>query len=177
MSSWLGITHPGMADQVPTVQPVESQDVQPPAGEPACLVVGFDHRPAAEAALLRAAELATLMHADLHVVHVVDVADAGPDPDAADWEDQVARCVEAERRRASELLADFPGHWTYQTHRGQPSRVLSNVANQKHAHMIVVGARRTGLLSTILGWFGHSVVSQLAGRSSRTPVLLVGPRR
>lgn len=177
MSNWLGISRPGSRDDGRTLEPVQVPVRLQREGERPCLVVGFDHRPNAEAALRWAAELATPLQADLHIVHVVDIADAGPDPDASDWEAQTTRCVEAQQHQASEMLADFPGHWTYQTRRGQPSRVLSNLANEKHALMIIVGARRTGILSTIAGWFDRSVASQLVQKPLQVPVLLVGPGR
>lgn len=174
MSDWLGITRPGLVDRGATPQRVAASSDRP-VEPPACLVVGFDHRPASEGALRRAAEFATLLRADLHVVHVIDIADVGPDPDAWDWEAQTSRCVEAEHRQASEMLTDFPGIWTYKTRRGQPSRVLTNLAKEKQALMIVVGARRTGVASPITGWFGRSVANQLVHRSDQIPVLVVRP--
>ncbi len=50
------------------------------------IVVGVNRDPASQEALIVAADLARRLHAHLHVVHVVDLADYPIDPDASDWE-------------------------------------------------------------------------------------------
>lgn len=174
IKDWLTPSRPGSGeDQGPAIRLVRSTADSASDAHTPCLVVGFDRRPASRAALRRAAELATVLAADLHVVHVVDVTDVDPDPDAADWETQLEQCLETEREQATQILSDFRGRWTYQMRHGPPSRTLASLASEEQALMVVVGARRHGPMSTISGWFDRSVSAQLVQRPLSRPVLVV----
>jgi nucleotide-binding universal stress UspA family protein len=78
------------------------------------LVLGHSRHASADLALHFAVDLAQRLHADLHVVHAVDLFDYPVDPDAADWEQQAHRALAEQRRRVEAALADSSLSWTYQ---------------------------------------------------------------
>ncbi|WP_204761513.1 universal stress protein [Lentzea nigeriaca] len=141
-----------------------------PAGA-AVLVVGFDDQAASLAALRTAADLARRLHADLHVVHGVDLRDypVDPDSDAEVWEGHARAALEHLHVKVAEALADHPGAWTYHAWSGNPVRLLASVADEQQALMIVVGTHRHRSLARMM----RGSVSRGVTRSAHRPVLLV----
>ncbi|MCP2201304.1 Universal stress protein family protein [Lentzea flava] len=135
------------------------------------LVVGFDDQAASLAALRTAADLARRLHADLHVVHGVDLRDypIDPDSDAEVWEGHAREALEHLRAKVVEALADHPGAWTYHAWTGSPVRLLVSVADEQQALMIVVGTHRHRSLARMM----RGSVSRRVARSAHRPVLLV----
>lgn len=136
------------------------------------LVVGHSHDPAADDALCVAADLARRLHADLHVVHGVDLSDYPIDPDRPDWEAQARRTLAAQRRRVAAVLAGSPGSWTYHAGHGDPAGLLIEVAEETDALMIIVGSHGEGLGATFERLLGGSVSRAVLRRQHR-PVLIV----
>lgn len=70
-----------------------------------------------------AADLATRLHAHLHVVHANSLDDYPIDPDAADWEEQAHRVLDAQRAHVQAVLTGSTPGWTYHATRpGRPRR-------------------------------------------------------
>ncbi len=136
------------------------------------LVVGHSPHPASDAALRVAVDLARRLRADLHVVHGVDLFDYPVDPDAADWEQQARRSLDAQRRRVEAALADAPLGWTYQAAHGDPARLIAGVAEETDALMIVVGSHGEGPGATFERLLAGSVSRTVLRRQHR-PVLVV----
>lgn len=136
------------------------------------LVVGHSPHPASDAALAVAVDLARRLRADLHVVHGVDLFDYPVDPDAADWEQQARRNLDAQRSRVEAALADAPLGWTYQAAHGDPARLIAAVAEETDALMIVVGSHGEGPGATFERLLGGSV-SRTVLRHQHRPVLVV----
>ncbi|MFC4605407.1 universal stress protein [Rhodococcus kronopolitis] len=143
-------------------------------GRPAStrLVVGYDRHPASHSALTYAAALTERLDAHLHVVHVVDVEDMPVDPDSPDWEQRVADVVAREHTEAGAALAAISGRWTYHLQHGNPADLLSSVADEYDASMILIGAPRHGLMSRMERLLGESVSAHLV-QHGRRPVVLV----
>lgn len=136
------------------------------------LVVGHSRHPAADVALHFAVDLARRLHADLHVVHAVDLTDYPVDPDAADWQEQARRALAEQGRHVEALLAGFPLSWTYQAGHGDPVRLMADVAEETGALMIIVGSHGEGLGATFDRLVAGSVSRTVLRRQHR-PVLIV----
>ena len=136
------------------------------------LVAGHSRHAAADHALHFAVDLARRLHADLHVVHAVDLLDYPIDPDAADWEQQALRALAEQRRHVDAVLADFPMSWTYQAGHGNPARLIADVAEEFDALMIIVGSHGEGMGATFDRLVAGSV-SRTVLRRQRRPVLIV----
>lgn len=145
-----------------------------PSGH-AALVVAFDRSGAGRAALATAGELGSRLHADLHVVHCVDLADYPVDPDAADWEQHAARTLDDDRRLVADALAPYPGSWSYVAVRAEVSEALRWAAEEVDALMIVVGVRSAGWRHLFERAPGPSLPHRLISHGGR-PVLVVGHR-
>lgn len=143
---------------------------------PPVIVVGFDRHPPATSALRAAAGLALRLGADLHVVHVLDVSDAYPDPDADDWEDRTNQQAQQVRSTAQALLADHGGRWSYLARRGTPARALAQAAQDADALMLVLGTPRSGHGSAVAHLLDRPVLAQVLHHDSDVPVLLVPHR-
>ena len=137
------------------------------------LVVGFDQQPVSLHALQVAADLAVRLHAELHVVHAVDLDDYPIDPDRADWEERAHAVLAHERELAQQLLSRTSVPWTYHAARGEPVHLLSAVAEEQDALMIVVGTRGHSRSSAIARLLEGSVTRALTGRHQHRPVLIV----
>lgn len=138
------------------------------------LVLGHDRHPHSEAALSVAADLTRRLHAHLHVVHGIDLADYPIDPDAADWEQQAQDALADQRRQVTAALVDCHTGSSYHAWRGDPVKLLAVVADETDALMIIVGTRGEGpgkILDRILD---RSVSHGLIARQQR-PVLVVPP--
>ena len=136
------------------------------------LVVGHSRHAAADLALHLAVDLARRLRADLHVVHAVDLLDYPVDPDAADWEQQARRALAEQRRHVDAVLAGFPLSWTYQAGHGNPARLITDVAEETDALMIIVGSHGEGMGATFDRLVAGSV-SRTVLRRQRRPVLIV----
>ncbi len=135
------------------------------------LVLGHSRHPSDETALGVAADLAQRLHAHLHVVHGISLDDYPIDPDAADWEEQARRALDAQRARVQTVLAGSGG-WSYHAGRGDPVGLIAAVADDNDALMIVVGSRGEGAGAAVERVLGGSV-SRGVLRHARRPVLIV----
>lgn len=138
------------------------------------LVLGHARDPASAHALEVAADLARRLHAHLHIVHGVDLADYPIDPDAADWEQQADRALAEQHRQVDVAMASAPNSWTYHAARGDPVSLLTVVATEHDALMIIVGTRGEGFGATLERMLGRSVSHGVIRRQHR-PVLVVPP--
>lgn len=136
------------------------------------LVLGHDRHPRSEAALSVAADLTRRLHAHLHVVHGIDLADYPIDPDAADWEQQAQHALTDQRRQVTAALVGCHTGWSYHAWRGDPVRLLTTVADETDALMIIVGTRGEGLGKVLDRILEPSVSHGLIARQQR-PVLVV----
>lgn len=135
------------------------------------LIVGYSGKPSSDDVVLVAADLARRAGIRLHVVHAICLADYPIDPDASDWEEQATATVAEQRRHVESLLAATATQWSYEALRGIPAVVLTRVANQQNALLIVLGGPGKSLFQAIrLG--GASVSRNVIGRQPR-PVLVV----
>lgn len=137
------------------------------------LVVGYDQRPAAAAAIRLAASLATRLSVDVHVVHAIDLSDYPLDPDASDWEERAEQTCLQEKSAVERLMADFAGAWTYHAERGDPLRVLAAVATEHDALMVIIGSHGDGFGTTLMRVFDGSVERRLLSKHLSRPVLVV----
>ena len=144
----------------------------PRNGDP-CLVVGVNRHASSHVALDTAAMLAARLGARLKVVHVVDLSDFPIDPDSADWDTAAAATLKEQRRQVTRQLALFTGTWTFHIRRGEPARVLSDMADECNAVMVVIGAGQDSSLAALVRSFGGSVARSLIGHHRRRPVLVV----
>jgi len=136
------------------------------------IVVGVNRDPASQEALMVAADLARRLHAHLHVVHAVDLADYPIDPDAPDWEQRAQATLAQEWEHVRTELADQPGSWTYHAWHGDPVGLLAAVADEHDALFIVVGTRGAGLAAGLSRLLSGSTSHGLIRRRHR-PVLIV----
>ncbi|OJY51787.1 universal stress protein [Pseudonocardia sp. 73-21] len=138
----------------------------------AAIVLGHSGDPAGERALEVATDLAARLHAHLHVVHAIDLADYPADPDAADWEQQGRRALAAEHGRVRAALAGRDVAWSHHAWHGDPVTLLETVAGEEDALMIVVGTRGEGVGSVLDRLLRRSVSHGLIATGGR-PVLVV----
>jgi nucleotide-binding universal stress UspA family protein len=136
------------------------------------IVVGHSRDPASQEALRVARDLAERLGARLHVVHGVDLGDYPINPDAADWEEQAERTLAEQQVQVQTALANCPQGWTYSASRGGPVGLISGVAEEKDALMIIVGTRGEGLGPAIERLLDGSVSRGLI-RHQHRPVLVV----
>ena len=158
--------------------PHPSDHAQPGSLAPTVtLVVGVDRHPASHAALAAAIDLATQLRADLHIVHAIDLSDYPIDPDAADWDSQGENALRHEQQQVTAAMAAFPGHWTYQVRRGHPAHVITALADQTGAQLILIGAARRGLTGTLTRALAGSVSGALLkAPTQRRPIIVVPTR-
>lgn len=139
------------------------------------LLLGYAHGPAGDRAVRVAADLASRLGVDLHVVHVVDSRDYPVDPDAADFDTEAERRLADQHDRVEALLRRA-GHagagYSQDTVRGAPVAALAAAADAVDAFMIVVGSRGEGPGSALARLVEPSVSHGLIGHQSR-PVLVV----
>lgn len=165
----------------PSAQPGETQlpqsgslaDAPRPQDELACLIVGIDQSPASLPTLYCASALATRLHARLDVVHVVDISDYPIDPDSPDWETAAVDGLNELRQKVTRHLASRPETWAFHVRHGTPATVLTAMANQNHALMIVLGAGRRGPAAALARMVDGSVIRALTAPQCQLPVLVV----
>lgn len=136
------------------------------------LVVGVDAGSASVGALRTAMDLAGRLGAGIAVVHAIDLRDFPVDPDSDDWGSEAERTLQAQEELVRSVMAGWERHWLYRAVRGEPARVLTGVATQLDALMIVVGARGRRHRHDWGGWADHSIPHRLVGHAER-PVLVV----
>lgn len=136
------------------------------------LVVGHSHAPASQEALRVAKVLARSLNAHLHVVHGVTLGDYPVDPDASDWEEQAERTLAKQHEQVRTALIGCPQQWSYRVARSDPVSLISSVAEENDALMIIVGTRGQGVGPTIERLIAGSVSHGLIRRQDR-PVLIV----
>jgi nucleotide-binding universal stress UspA family protein len=136
------------------------------------LLVGFDRCPSSQHALRFAITLAAPLNAHLHVAHIIDLEDFPIDPDGDDWVQRFADELAQERAQACDLLGALPGNWTYSAHHGGQAHTLTTLADADDALMIIIGAARGGLMSSLDRALGVSVSAHLI-RHTHRPVLVV----
>lgn len=136
------------------------------------LVVGVDARPTSIGALRTTMDLAGRLGAEIAVVHAIDLRDFPVDPDGDDWGLEAQRNIQAQEELVRSVMAGWERRWVYRAIRGEPARVLTGVATQLDALMIVVGARARRHRHDWGGWADHSIPHRLVGHAER-PVLVV----
>jgi nucleotide-binding universal stress UspA family protein len=143
----------------------------PSSTRPRALVVGYVDSVEGNAALEEAVTLARLLEANLHIVHVVDLADFPIDPDSGDWEEQGLARLALIREHALGRVASLPGHSTYVEAAGPPAQVLRDAAFEHAAMMVVVGVG-SGTGNPLARLMSRGVTRSLI-RHVECPVLLV----
>lgn len=136
------------------------------------LVLGHGRFPASDEVLAVAADLACRLHADLHVVHSIDLFDYPIDPDLPDWDSRARDALDEQRLRVEHALAEAPGSWTYHAGRGDPAEMVIAVAEETDALMIILGSRGEGLAAAFERLLSGSV-SRAVLRGQHRPVLIV----
>jgi nucleotide-binding universal stress UspA family protein len=140
------------------------------------LVVGHSRDPASQEALRVARDLAERLGARLHVVHGIDLGDYPINPDAADWEEQAERTLAEQHDQVQAALATCPEGWTYCAQRGGPVGLISGVAEEEDALMIIVGTHGGGLGPAIARLLNGSVSRALIRRQHRPVLIVHAPR-
>lgn len=137
------------------------------------IVLGYDKPESGQAPLEVAADLARRTSAHLHVVHGIDLSDYPIDPDAGDWEATAQQHLAAGRVAIEDALAGHLNGWSYHAAHGRPLDLLTSVAEECDALLIVVGLRQGGFFDSLGRLVGGSVSHHLVNHSRR-PVLVVG---
>lgn len=139
------------------------------------IVVGHSIDPESDDALDVAIDLARRLGAVLRVVHGADLDDHPIDADAPDWEERAQQAVAAQRARVADRLSTTDLAWCYDAGSGEPAALLSRVAREDSALMIVVGSRGRDFASAVARLLGGSVSREVIGEGG-CPVLVVPPR-
>jgi nucleotide-binding universal stress UspA family protein len=132
------------------------------------IVVGYDETEPANRALDRAAELAEAFSAKLIVTSVAPVLVSTRASGAIDPTDPPEQHV-AELAHAADRLRGRTVDAEYQAAVGEPAETIVQLAEERHADMIVVGTREPGVLERLLG----QSVSQSVSRHAHCDVLIV----
>jgi nucleotide-binding universal stress UspA family protein len=134
------------------------------------IILATDFSPAAENALVYAADVARCFHAALHVVNAVEPANYSLPPETWHTADQ-ARELETKRLRAF-LQASFPEiENEVQMWEGTVSQVLTSAIDRDSADLVVLGTHgRTGVGKLLLGSSAEEIL-----RNAPCPVLTIGP--
>ena len=144
-------------------------------GDQPHLVVGHDRHAHSEHALVVATALARRLHAYLHVVHVMDLDDYPIDPDLPSWDEHAEAAVAAEREQVRLFESERLTDWDFRTYRGEPVRVLTSVADQCDALMIIVGTHSGALGPGLSRLLKAPSVTRGLIRHNHRPVLVVPP--
>jgi nucleotide-binding universal stress UspA family protein len=134
------------------------------------IVVGIDDSPGSRRALAWTAELAAGLSARVVAVHVFEplahVGELSPGVDLRALRERAAGHVQGE---LCQPLRERGIQHEARTLEGEPAEVLLAVARKDQADLIVVGARRMGLLKTLaLGSTSHKVI-----HDAGSPVVIV----
>ena len=143
------------------------------------IVVGTDFSPLSQVALDAAVQVARRFDASvLHVVHVLNTSSAAAVFPYAVPEAQLAMVYQEGEARAKSRLADIPidfdeARIKREVRLGLPARVLSEIAAEDSADLVVVATHGFGpIRRTILGSVSGALI-----RSAPCPVLVVGEAR
>lgn len=140
------------------------------------IVVGHSRDPASQEALRVARGLAGRLDARLYVVHGITLGDYPINPDAADWQEEAQRTLAEQHQQVETALAGCPQWWTYRVSRSDPVSLISAVADENDAVILIVGTRGQGLGPSIERLFGGSVSHGLLRRQLRPVLLVRAPR-
>ena len=136
------------------------------------IVVGYDDTPGAQAALERAATLATALGSKLVVISVtplmVSAGRSGGPIDPTDPPEKHAKELEAAR---AYLEGQGISDADYQPAVGEPPDAIVQLADERHADMIVVGTREHGMINRLIG----ASVSNAVSHHAHCDVLIVHP--
>lgn len=110
----------------------------------ATVVVGHRRDQSSDRVLAVAMDLGRVLHAQLRVVHVVELSDYPDDSDSADWDERGEEILDQQRYRVERTLADYELDWNYDVRRGNPASELARVAQENNAMVIVLGSRGGG---------------------------------
>lgn len=134
------------------------------------IVFATDFSPAAENALLYAADLARRFHAELHVVNAVEPANYSLPPETWHTADE-AREFETKKLRTF-LQTSFPEvESEVQLWEGTVSQVLTSAIDRDVADLVVLGTHgRDGVGKLLLGSSAEEIL-----RNAPCPVLTIGP--
>jgi nucleotide-binding universal stress UspA family protein len=133
------------------------------------IVVGYDHTPGSQLALERAATLAKALGAKLVVTSVAPVMfsagrSGGPiDPTDTPQDHAKELATAREYLEAQGIEAD------YQAAIGEPADAIVQLANERHADMIVIGTREPNLIQRLTG----QSVSESVTHHAHCDVLIV----
>ena len=141
--------------------------------QPCGIVVGVDGSEESVAALSTAAALARQQRAALHVVSVLSPfpsyqIDPGLSESRNNTDELRMQLRSASVRNLLEAAGAEEG-WTHEVVMGRPARVITQVAAQRSAELIVLGRREHGLMDRIAG----AETSLQVMRLSSIPVLAV----
>jgi nucleotide-binding universal stress UspA family protein len=142
------------------------------------ILVGLDRSEHGDLALTRGLQLAAKLGSTLHVVHAVPFAPpvtpgaipaVAMPPSADEVAAHLRRRLEMEAARWSTTDGRLP---TLHVRKGQPAKIINEVADEVGADLIVLGTHgRSGLERMLLG-----SVSETVSRHSSCTVLLVRPK-
>lgn len=134
------------------------------------IVVGYDQTPGSQRALERAATLGRALGSKLVVVSVtplmVSTGRSGGPIDPTDPPEKHAQELEAAR---AYLEGQGITDADYQPAVGEPPDAIVQLADERHADMIVIGTRETGMLTRLLG----ASVSDAVSHHAHCDVLIV----
>jgi len=141
------------------------------------ILLAYDFSEPANRALLFAAELATKLGAELHLLHVhVDIYDGRSEPAAGipwasqDQTDRYMRFLHSElHNSARAVVAELADKLTYHVVRGDPVKRIEAMAEELGADLICLGSTGKGAVARVL----LGSVAQLVLRTSKVPVLSV----
>jgi len=141
------------------------------------MLLAYDFSDAANRALLFAAQLATQLGSELHLVHVqVDIYDGRSEPAAGipwptqDQTDRYMRFLQGElHNTARTVLQELADKLTYHVLRGDPVKRIEALAEEIGADLICTGSTGKGAVHRML----LGSVAQALLRSSTVPVLSV----
>ena len=134
------------------------------------IVVGIDDSPGSRRALAWTAELASELSARVFAVHAFEplahVSELTPGVDLRALRDRVASQVQGE---LCQPLRERGVQHEARTLEGEPADVLLHTARKEKADLIVVGARRMGLLKTL----ALGSTSQKVMHHAGSPIVIV----
>jgi nucleotide-binding universal stress UspA family protein len=135
------------------------------------IVVAYDETEPSQRALERAVTLAEAFGARLVLTSVAPVTPAvGRTAGAIDRVDSL-QVHDEELAHARAYLMERGVEADYVTGVGDPARTIAMVADERHAHLIVLGTREPGLVDRVL----RQSVSGSVARRARCDVLIVHP--
>jgi nucleotide-binding universal stress UspA family protein len=142
--------------------------------QPGGVVVGVDGSPESIAALNTAASIARSQRWALHVVSVLSPFPSYQiDPGLSESRNNTDELRIQLRGASVQNLMEAAGAdagWTHEVVMGRPARMITHIAGQRGANLIVMGRREHGLMDRITG----AETSLQVMRLSSIPVLAVG---